>query len=221
MSKQLVTNDKPNKLAMNMDNFDRPVIEAEDLIIPRILAMAGTSKLVQEGVAKVGEFRESMNGEIIGTIDKPFEFIPFKFEKLYFTQTMTKKFVRVESYSKDMPREFTDDKFGECFRMPLYQFFVLLPGNMAMPFILSFKSTSEKAGKKLFNQMFIHNQLNQLNPAAKVCSMGGKWVENDLGKFIVADVKAVRNSTEDELINASKWASTLNVTKAKADEMEE
>ena len=75
---------------------------------------------------------------------------------------MAKKFVRVESYSKDMPREFEDEKFGACFRMPLYQFYVLLPSNMAMPFILSFKSTSEKAGKKLFNQMFIHNQLRNV-----------------------------------------------------------
>ena len=147
---QLATKDKPNALAMNMEAFDKPVIEAEDLIIPRILAMAGTSKLVQEGVAKVGEFRESMNGELVGSIDKPFEFVPFKFEKLSFTQTMKKKFVRVEAYSKDMPREFEDEKHGACFRMPLYQFYVLLIGNMAMPFILSFKSTSEKAGKKLY-----------------------------------------------------------------------
>ena len=60
---------------------DAPV-SARDIIIPKILAMQGLSELVTDGKAKFGDFVDSVTHQVLGSIDKPLEFVPFHMTKL-------------------------------------------------------------------------------------------------------------------------------------------
>src|SRR3954471_23034774 len=69
------------KAPVNMDDWGMPKLTAQDVVLPKILAMQGMSKLVTDGVAVMGEFRDSLNNVVLGDLKNPIEFIPFHLEK--------------------------------------------------------------------------------------------------------------------------------------------
>ena len=210
-----IQSDNASALAKDVSAYQDFTPAADDLLFPRVSWMVGTSDLVQKGEAVVGEFRDNINGELYGKIDEPFEFIPLMMTKLYWVSVLdpTPKFKRIEPFELGLPRQSSED--GKPIqRMVIYQFFCIKPDQaavgMTVPFVLSFKSTAEKVGKKLLNQMFVANKMKGLSPAAVVHTLGGRWIENDKGKYIVPEVKPVRMSSDTELEAAAGWAKTLN-----------
>jgi len=99
---------------------------------------------------------------------------------------------------------------------------VLIPDEVkeggCMPYVLSFRRTSLKAGKKLATQMFVKNRAANKNPAAVVLEVSGHSKQNDDGEFIVQDVKAKRPSTDEEMVKAYEWYQLIHSGKTKVDE---
>lgn len=207
-------------VSQNLDDWGQGDISSRDLIIPKILAMQGLSDLVTEGKAKIGDFVDSVAGTVLGSIEKPLEFIPFHMEKVWIISKRKKgeskyefdRYEAVTAQNQDYPFEETVGEEEIKYEYTL-QFYVLLPSDTSMPYVLSFKSTSLRSGKVLSTQMYIRNRAAGLVPPAYVIELGGKKEKNDKGTFVVMDVKP-KSKTPDALI--SECLNWLKVIKSGA-----
>jgi hypothetical protein len=219
-----------------------PTTPSQDMIIPKILPMQGLSKLVTERKAMMGEFRDSITGKLLGSIDKPFEVIPFYLQKVWdimeqqadgsFAWARTIPLVEDPmnpDYNDNLPWEGDDkDKDGKAVkvkRIRRMNFFVLIPDEVesggAMPYVLSFKSTSLKEGKKLFSQMYVRNFKAGLPPAATLVKMGGTMQSNKKGTFVVPQVEFTRAATGEELKECLSWLKLVRKGAVKIDNTDE
>ncbi len=199
---------------------------SSDMVIPKILPQQGLSKFVVERKAMIGEFRDSISGKLMGSIDKPFEFIPFYVQKTW--DVLEQQADGSYKYAKSIPliedimhKEYNDnlpwegeglDKDGKKVKVKNIRrmnFFVLIPSEIedgsAMPYVLSFKSTSLKEGKKLWTQMYVRQAKAGLPPAATAVSLGGTMVTNAKGSFVVPQVSFGRQTTQAELAESLNW----------------
>jgi hypothetical protein len=103
-------------------------------------------------------------------------------------------------------------------------FFVLIPEEIqkgeSLPYVLSFRRTSLKAGQKLATQMFIRNAAANKIPPATIVLVSGKDTENDSGTFVVQDIAPSRPSTDQEMAEAFKWFKIVQAGQVKVDERE-
>ena len=199
---------------------------SSDMVVPKILPMQGLSKLVVERKAMIGEFRDSLSGKLVGSIDKPFEFIPFHLVKVWDVQEQqadgsykySKTIPLVEDimskdYNDNLPWEgegiSADGKKVKVKNIRRMNYFVLLPDEIAdgsaMPYILSFKSTSLKEGKKLFTSMYVRLAKAGLPPAAFTVALGGVMTTNPKGTFVVPQINQGRKTTPEELTECLNW----------------
>jgi hypothetical protein len=181
---------------------DGPALSSQDIIIPKILAMQGLSQLVTERKAQMGEFRNSLTGALLGSVDQPVNIIPFYMEKLWIEFVPNEKgkmkfsgYVPVTLANEDLPWEDTNER-GVVVKRRDYtlQFYCLLEKDLeqgiTQPYVLSFKRTSLKAGKKLATQIYVTNKQLALSPAGVVISLEGKLDSNDDGTYVVFDITA-------------------------------
>lgn len=207
-------------------------VTANDLIIPQILTMQGLSVMVTDGNAQMGEFRDSLTGKLIGKYDSsPFEVIPFHCQEVFaisaqqpdgsFAYHATEPIIKSPlkaGYNDNAPWEdqlMIDGKMTPIKRVRRYNFFVLLPseieaGEAVFPYFISFKSTSVKEGKKLFNMMFVRNVAAGLTPASYMFKIAGKKEKNEKGVFIVPTVEQTAATKPEHLKLAFDWFKRLN-----------
>ncbi len=218
MSKQVVKKEaEVPVVATGMDDVSAwggdDQFTSQDMVISKIVPMQGLSKLVTERKAQIGEFRDLVNGKLIGSIDDPFEFIPFYVEKVW-VKTITVKgktsfdgIEPINASNENALREETLPNGDHLHRDYTYYFYVLLPKEIEdgayMPYILSIKRTSLKEGKKMMTQMYGRNKLAKKSPAHYTMKMGGKLVSNDKGTFVVLDVNPMARETKSEELEAA------------------
>lgn len=209
-----------------------PNISSNDVIIPRIMLMQAMTKRVVDGEAAFGEFRESLNNELLGKFDKGFEIVPFHMEKVFVEYDASeddKQFLRVvpiTPMNEDLPYEdkekSPEGKMIEITRDRVMNFYCLRPEEIeiggAIPYIVSFRRSSLKAGKKLATQMYLKNTASGKTPASVVCTVLATKVQNDKGTFAVADVITSRPTPDKYIIEAFKWLQLIKSGKAKAHE---
>lgn len=226
-----VTKKQETELATstNLDSWGGgPEVTSNDFAIPKILVMQGLSDLVTEGVAKFGEFRDNINGELLGSIEKPMEIIPFHVEKVWVV--LKKNEDGDFEYDSTIPVDRTNENWEwtgldedghEVRRDRTLNFYVLLPEEVkngdAMPYVISFRRTSSRAGKKLMTQMYVRNRQAKKVPAAKVMNLVGRKEKNDKGTFVVLDVKVSRESTSEEVASAFEFFKLIQEGKGKVD----
>jgi hypothetical protein len=205
---EVVSQGAGNQVALSattLDDWGQSEISSKDIVIPKILAMQGLSELVSEGKAKLGDFVDSISGEVLGSIEKPVEFVPFHMEKVWIISVKKKgeskfefdRYEPVTPQNMDYPFEAQvgDDMVKYEYTL---QFYVLLPHDTSMPYVLSFKSTSLRSGKVLSTQMYVRNRAAGLTPPSYTMLLGGKKEKNDKGTFIVMDTR-VKGRTPAEL----------------------
>lgn len=202
-------------------------LSSRDLVIPKILAMQGLSKLVVAGEAKFGELRESLSNKVLGSDKQPLEFIPF--HRTVEFVVMQKdgdifKFNRVEPITPEndaTPFE-VETEDGEVERWYRTQnFYVLRPDEVASgtayPYVISFRSTSARAGAKLTTTMYVKNLKANLTPASTVMELVAEKKTNDKGTFIVLDVREKRRASDAEVKEAFSWNQIAQSGRAKVD----
>lgn len=209
-------------LAHDLGEWGTGDISSRDLVIPKILAMQGLSELVSEGKAKLGDFVDSVSGQVLGSIDKPVEFIPFHMDKVWIVSRKKKgeskfEFERYEAVTPanmDLPFEAAEGDDTIKYEYTL-QFYVLLPEDTSMPYVISFKSTSLRGGKVLSTQMFVRNRAAGLIPPAYIMELTGKKEKNDKGTFITMEARPKGKTPDSLLAECLNWYKVIKSGGAK------
>jgi hypothetical protein len=226
MSKALSKTESKELAKPNMADWGQPAVSSRDIVIPKILCMQGLSELVTEDKAKMGDFVDSMTSEIIGNYkDKPVQFIPFHLEKIWI---ISKKVQGQGDFSFDSITNVTPENEGmryqevvdgvEYKREYTMNFYVLRPEDTSLPYIISFKGMSSKAGRILATQMYVRNSAAGLVPPAKIMELAGTKDKNDKGTFITLNSKAVDESSAEQIDSAFQWYKTVTSGGTKAHE---
>jgi len=205
---------------------DAPKLSSKDVIIPRILCMQPSSKVVTNGEAKFGEFKDSF-GNTLGDVNHPVEFIPVHHEHCFVVMKLTdgqfsfSKIVPITAENDD--HEFMcENEEGQAEKWyRTLNFYVLRPSEIesgeAMPYLLSLRSSSARAGREIYTQMFMLNRKEGIVPPGRVIALHGAKQKNDKGTFIVMSTKVVRDSSEEEVACALQWFKTIQSGKTKID----
>lgn len=190
-----------------------PVLEQEDIKVPQILTVQGTSKLFNG--KNLGKLVNSITGEVLGGMGEVVDVVPLKSVATWQVFDMTgsePKFVRSEPVTHENTKaawNFEED--GKQMRRDRnLMFYVLLARDLAegngMPYVASFKRTSIDAGKKLNTLMYVSNRAAGLPPAGTVVGLDTDKVE----KYAVTKLEPVRPATDDELGKALVWFKSVS-----------
>jgi hypothetical protein len=208
-------------------------VTSEDILIPKILVTQHTSKRLKDGKCAYGDIYDSVNGEIFGNMEHPVQFIPFHLEKNWVEYTINAKGKRdynstydiqdnplLPGYNDDLPNNEGKGP-GSISRDRVMLFYVLLPSKLAegvsLPYVLDFRRSSLRAGKKLATVCYINNRAEGLVPPAKTLDLNIESVSNDDGDFCVQDVSVARMSTKEEIAEALSWFKMVKKGAAVAD----
>jgi hypothetical protein len=207
--------------AMDMSAWGDGDVSAKDIIIPKILCMQGLSDLVADGKAKMGDFVDNLTNEVIGSIDNPVDFVPFHMEKIYIISKKGQgdnrfEFDRIEAEAGQQ-YPFEEEIGGVTYKYEYtLQFYVLRPEDTSIPYVISFKSTSLKAGKTLATQMYVRNRAAGLVPPAYTMQLTGIKEKGQQGTYIKLVAKQGAK-TKPELINEClTWLNAVKSGQAKA-----
>lgn len=219
-----------------------PTGPSQDMVVPKILPMQGLSKLVIARKAQIGDFCDSISGKKLGSIDAPIEIIPFFCQKSWDISEQqadgSYKYLKsLPLVENPMSKEYNDNltwegedknkdgKLVKVKRIRRLNFFCMLPSEIAsgtsIPYVLSFKSTSLKEGKKLWSQMYVRCTRAGLPPAAFHFTIGGVMQTNEKGTFVVPTVNEGARTTQAELAECLSWIKMINKGAVKVDTSDE
>ena len=211
-------------------------LTSNDILIGKILPLQFMSEKVKNKQGEYGDFRDTVTNKKFGDLKTPFEFIPFYMEKKWieFDIITNKAGARKREFKQIIPvidnptkPGFNDDlpyvdEGANVERDRVMDFYVLIPEEIkqgdALPYILSFRRTSLKAGKKLAMQMYTRNMQKGCPPPAVTMLLSGESKQNDDGEFVVQDVSSSRQTTAEEMSVAFKWFKVVSAGHAKVDE---
>lgn len=205
----------------DLADWGAPQIDAKDIVIPRINLAQQMSELVIAGKAKMGEYYDSSSMTVLGGLGKPLDVIPFMLDQVWVIQKRVgKKFEyekteAVTPSNKDLPWEFVEEGV-EKKRVYTRNFFCIVEG-VTLPCIVSFQSSSAKAGKELATIMFAENKLNNLPPSAYHVNIDSKMVSNDDGTYAVKTIVKGKQSTREEVAKTLEWFKTFKTEAPKID----
>jgi hypothetical protein len=218
-------------------DWGAPQVSTQDVIIPKILPMQGLSDLVVARKAMIGEFRDSVSGAKLGSIDEPFHAIPFFLQKTWDVKEQQAdgsfKWVKsVPVVENPASPDYNDNwKWEDVVNgvkvqnIRRFNFYMLLVSEIeagsAIPYVFSFKSTSIKEGKKLFTQMYVRNARAGVPPAAFTLKMAGKMVTNAKGSFVVPSYSMDRKATPAELQECLTWLGLVRGGQVRVDDRED
>lgn len=213
---------------MDPNAWGDPGISSEDVVIPKIIPMQAMSPQVMDGEAKFGELRESLENRLMGGPNSPLEVIPFHLKKqwlVFSTSGNKREFIEafpVRADNENLSWEDVDENGDPIRRIKSFDFYVLLPEEVksgdALPYVISFRSSSMRAGRTLATIMYMKNKRAKLPPPGVVVEIAPRTEKNDLGTFIVLDVHTKRKSENDEIAEAFNWYKMVLEGKAKEDE---
>lgn len=211
-------------------------VTARDIIIPKILPQQYMSEKVQNKQSEYGEFRDTVANRKFGDLKTPFEVIPFYMTKTWYEYSIitNKAGARKREFSSVVPIQdnpsrpgYNDDlpyadADGKVERDRVMDFYVLLPDEVAagtsLPYVLSFRRTSLKAGQKIASQMFMANYRANKVPAAVTMLISGMDKSNDDGSFVVMDAVPKRESTDAEIKECLNWLKMIRSGLTKVDD---
>lgn len=199
-------------------------ISNEDIIIPKILLMQPMSELVTDGVARIGEFRDSMNKDRkLGDEKTAVELIIFGTFKTWL-EFKDDEYLSTKQWSPqnaDLKLEEVVEDGSIIRRDKVLNFYCLIPGDIAsgepFPFVLSCRRTSAMAGKTI-NTHIKKLQMFKKPSAAKVFALTSRKETNDKGTFFVSEINVLRDSTPEELTAAYEWYKALAKSKVRVDD---
>lgn len=195
-------------------------LEMSDVLIPKIFLMQGMSDFVMNGEAKIGEFRDSIDGSLLtdnhGNLDV-IVFDSFKTWQVFEVIGEKRKFARREDYTMDtanLPYEWTEGG-KQYHRDKVFHFYCLLPHAIEdLPYVLSLSRTNTQAAKQL-STIFAKLQRMKHPSAAVVVTLTARKTENEKGIFFVIDAKQARRTENDELAIAKGWYNEIRAGKTK------
>lgn len=197
----------------------------EDMLIPRVLLMQAMSQIVSNGKAAPGDVIDSVDMQPLAKPGTAVEIIPI----MTFLEWRVSKFIDGQwQFEKKVPWNQTNATWQyesiidgiQTKNEKAINVFCLLPNKLdELPFLISFKSSSYQAGKKLST----HFQISSMKgkpPASVTFALTSVKQQKDKYSFFAFDVSKKRDTTKEELAIAYRWWKTLSATKVKVDEAE-
>lgn len=217
-------------IAQDLADWGDAPISSQDIIIPKLLLMQGQSDLVMDGKAKVGDIVDNSTNEVVGGCNtKPLRIVPFLMEKVWIISEKKKgdqrfEFVEYQTVTPENSNQAWSETIGdiEIKREYTLQFYCLNPDQPDLPFVVSFKSTSARAGKALSTQMYVRNRAAGLVPAAYIMELTSHKEKNDQGQYAVYETKPVDKTPDAVIGKCLEWLRTIKAgkTKVSADKAE-
>lgn len=233
-----VTKKEVHLPSTDMAQWGKREIRTTSIVIPRIRKMEFQSDKVKAQTAKFGEFRDSLTDRVYGDLEHPFQVVPVYVEEKWAIYDLIKTKGKVTREFKEMV-PLTSENENWKYKTEtqendrIMDVYCLIPdeiellpedwkqrGLKPLPKILSFRgSSSGKAGKKLYTQMYIINESKGLPPCATIIEVSGKSKEGpNESTYVSVDVKPVRNATNREGEIALLWFKAITSGQTKADE---
>jgi len=192
-----------------MEDFN---IDNSDILIPKILLMQPTSAFVTDGEATLGDYRNSVTKEKIGSINESFTFVPFHFTKSWdIVDPDGGKFVRKEEFKpgdENLPWEFSDNgkEYKRIKRLDFFGFpLKYLERGDTLPLIISFRSTGYREGTKILTQFKLNISKRKL-PWSNVWTIKGERKKNeDNQSYCVPKVDILGDTDEETLKVCLDW----------------
>lgn len=220
MSKEVV---KKEAAAMTIPDAFRvakkpSTIDRSDILIPRLLAMQGLSKLVAAEQAQFGDIVNSVTSEVLTTKGKGLSFVPLVHFKTMSRYKLGKnlEFISTEAWNPIKHRDLEWEEVIDGVKYKNVQclnFYVFLQKDLenpaAFPFMLSFRGASYRNGKKLINH-FAQMEMMGVAPWYGVLELSTLKQQNDLGTFYVLDVKPVGQVDVKHAEKLSSWSDVLS-----------
>jgi hypothetical protein len=228
-----------SQAGQSLGDWGQKEVSKQDMTIPRILMMQHTTEKVKDGEAKAGEFRDTSDDKILGTVDKPLEFIPIfttgKWVVYDASNPKKKNYIKTVNIVKNPTSPDYNDEWKyeaedlnrEGRKVPVtrdrvLEVYLLLPSEInsgGIPYVLGFRRTSYRAAKNLETQMYVKNAAANKPPAARVMVLAGHKDTDESGNsYFVMDVKGGRETTPEELATAYKWYQMISGGKVKVSE---
>jgi len=200
--------------------------DSSDIIIPKIMLMQGSSQLVNDGIAKPGDYLHSVNKEILGSTKDPVTFTPVHMTKKWRVTKKDGNDYKFSHYEDVNASNIGNDKEFMIGNIPsqrqlCYNFYVLIKG-WAVPFILQMKGISHGAGKQLANEMFLVNSVEKLPPAGKNFILLVEDIDFDNKKYKGYKVKTNEVNEKNYVMGTClEWYKTITAGEVKEDTTEE
>jgi len=202
----------------------------QDILMPRVAILQGTSELVLDGKGKVGELADSLSKEIFG-ID--FTFIPLycfktrcKFKvgeglvcqsrnALTCTMNIDGTHHVGESCMECKDAQWPEDQTAGGPECSLVYNFPAINASaiMSFPIAISLMKTSSKAGKKLIS-LAMRTGEDMFSRKYKLIT---DKRTNDKGTFAVADIELAGKVTDEEYATAKRWFVSLRAKVVEVD----
>jgi len=225
MSKAIATT-KSTDLSTDVESWDDQVEGgAEELIIGKVLMQQGLSDRVSDGLAKLGDYVNTLSGEVVGGFDKELDLIPFMFTRRYVVSEKKpgssrftfKRFDTITKANEKAPW-FFDENGVEMKREYLREFYCIDPNDTTLPVIIGFKSTSAQVGKQIWMQMYHMNKAAGKVPPAYHITIGSKKESKDGAAYAVSTYKRGNESTNEEITICRQWMNTLKTQDIRVDD---
>lgn len=191
-------------------------METTDLLIPKIFHQQAMSKFVSDGVARAGDFCDSITGEVLAKKENALQIIIFG---SYKTMIVSKQLGSTDKYKLDKIITITPENAKDWAAKPFtemtpegmvkyslhYNYYCLLPHKIKeMPYVLTLGSTKVKAARKL-NTMLYRISTMKRPGASVVFALNSVEEQNDQGKWFGLEISQTRNSEPEELFRAHAW----------------
>jgi hypothetical protein len=196
----------------NANEWGDVVVEAKDLILPKILLQQALSEAVKQRVARDGDYINTLLGAVCSNEKGIVNILPFYCRQSYIIEKFNGKkfeFLKVAPNIVGEQKPFEETIEGVRYKNShQYEFFCRLEEG-GTPAIVSFKSTSHKTGKQLFNLMYLQNPQQKKTPAHNWITLGRKEQTNDMGTFWVMEIGVGKESNANEVSECLTWISTI------------
>lgn len=220
-----LTKRENNQLLMQNTELDAILgdfnIDSSDILIPKVLLMQPVSAFVTEGEATIGDFRNSVTKEKLGSIHESFAFVPFHFTKTWDIVGDDGKWIRKEDFNpgdENKPWEFEENgervkriKRLDFFGFPLKK----VADGVQLPMILSFRSSGYREGTKILTQFKLNIAKKKL-PWSDIWGIKGEKLKNEDGQtYCVPKVDLIGESDEEVLKLCLEWYKNIKNMKVK------
>lgn len=209
-------------------------LDASDMLVPKLLLMQGLSKFVTDGDAQQGQVVDSLSKEVVGGITNIKAGTGDKVELVVFSTFKTWiEFEKIDDeyeFVKQFPMNASNVNLAqeevvngiEVRRDRCLNFYVLLPSQIAdgsaLPYVISFRRTSMRAGKKISSMAQRLKALGRKPIAFKKVVLSVVPMQRDDKKWWSYEMEEGENSSQAELNEAHKWYQVLKSATVRVDD---